>query len=559
MDFLNKAYRQISELFASMTPAARLTTGLLVAVIAISLGFLFRQQTDRADEYLFGARAFTNSEIADMTTAFSNEGLDQWEVEGNKIRVPRGKRYHYYAALVKGSALPEDSGSSWEDVLEKHSPLENRKMQELRARVALEKSLAFTIREFPGIESASVKITEIPTGDFVQRNKRRAAVSVRSAGSRSLDAGQVKMIRDFVAFGGGVEPADVVIADTNGRHSYTGPPADDSITYEQNAYADTQRRYEETFRSKIAEHLSMYPGAKVSVYVELDEKLEDTTRAITYDEKPTPIKVRSVSTDTKSISSPNEGRPGAEPNGVGNRSVAVSTSAASENTKNESVEETENVSGIKESILRTPGLIPKMVTVSIYIPKSHFKKVWEREHPAAPGDDPKEPDPAELQTIESREIANIEKAVFPLIPKAPPGEDTFPRIRVVPYIDVPLPEPTAPGVTEIATSWFAGNWQTVAMFGLALFGLFFLRNMIRSARPDAVDAATTDEPEIHRMADVGVDHEDADEDEVDELGNSLRGRFSGSGRSLRDELTELVREDPDAAASVLQNWITEAA
>ena len=60
--------------------------------------------------------------------------------------------------------------------------------------------------------------------------------------------------------------------------------------------------------------------------------------------------------------------------------------------------------------------------------------------------------------------------------------------------------------------------------------------------------------DVQRMANLNDD--DSDEEDDDEL-NSLR--FSSSGRSLRDELTELVREDPDAAASVLQNWISEAA
>jgi len=33
------------------------------------------------------------------------------------------------------------------------------------------------------------------------------------------------------------------------------------------------------------------------------------------------------------------------------------------------------------------------------------------------------------------------------------------------------------------------------------------------------------------------------------------GRFTGSGPSLRDELAELVQEDPDAAANILRTWI----
>ena len=45
MDFLNKSIAQVSELFRSMTPGARLTAGLLLAVVVVSMGYLFRQGT----------------------------------------------------------------------------------------------------------------------------------------------------------------------------------------------------------------------------------------------------------------------------------------------------------------------------------------------------------------------------------------------------------------------------------------------------------------------------------------------------------------------------------
>jgi flagellar M-ring protein FliF len=35
----------------------------------------------------------------------------------------------------------------------------------------------------------------------------------------------------------------------------------------------------------------------------------------------------------------------------------------------------------------------------------------------------------------------------------------------------------------------------------------------------------------------------------------LRRMSGGSGPSLRDELSELVKEDPDSAANVLRSWI----
>lgn len=560
MDFVTKGYEQISDLFRSMTPAARLTTGLLIAAIVISLLFLFRQHSESADELLFGGRTLTNEEIANMSAALSKADLNGWDTAGNMLRVPRGQRHTYIAALVENNALPQDSGSAWEKMFTEHSPFENRQMGELRSRYALEKDLAFTIREFTGIVAASVKIQEITdNSSFPPRPQRRAAVTVKAAGTTSLDSNQIRMIRDVVAFGGGIDRSDVVIADTNGHRSYAGPPKDGELSGDQNAYADTQRRYEQEFTHKIVDRLSMYPDAKVTVYVELDQTLEDRMTQIKYDEKPTPLKTRTTSSDERTVSSSGSGRPGAEPNGVGNRSVAVNTTPESESTLTESVEETENMSGVTQQITRKPGLVPRLVTVSVGIPKSYFKKIWKQQNPTPEGSDPVEPTPAELQAVESQEIATIQEAVTPLIPKAPPGEDSYPRVKVTAYTDLPMPEPLSPSLAANAGTWFASNWKTIGMLGVALFGVIFLRGMIQSAQDSAMAAIDAKNDSVRRMAELNENEDDEESEESVAFGNSLRGRSKTSGRSLRDELTELVREDPDAAASVLQNWITEAA
>ena len=44
MDFLNKAFAQVADLFRSMTPGARLTAGLLLVVVVVSVGYLFTHE-----------------------------------------------------------------------------------------------------------------------------------------------------------------------------------------------------------------------------------------------------------------------------------------------------------------------------------------------------------------------------------------------------------------------------------------------------------------------------------------------------------------------------------
>src|SRR5262249_4470963 len=106
MDFLNKGLAQISELFRSMTPAARVTAGLLLLVVVVALGYLFNHQLAGPDDYLFGGDAAPVGLLPKMEGALAKAGLSGYVIEGSRIKVPRGTRAQYMAALVDGDALP---------------------------------------------------------------------------------------------------------------------------------------------------------------------------------------------------------------------------------------------------------------------------------------------------------------------------------------------------------------------------------------------------------------------------------------------------------------------
>src|SRR5690348_9182143 len=108
MDFLNKAYSQITDLFRSMTPAARLTAGLLAAVIVLGLAFLFRFQSQSMDGYLLEGRPFMAGELTAVQRALSEANLNDWALDGNRIKIPAGQKAVYIAALAENNALPSD-------------------------------------------------------------------------------------------------------------------------------------------------------------------------------------------------------------------------------------------------------------------------------------------------------------------------------------------------------------------------------------------------------------------------------------------------------------------
>src|SRR5262245_59279079 len=109
MDFLNRAYAQLADLFRSMSPGARITAALLLIVAVVSLAFLFNQQVSGPDAYLLGGEMFSATQLRDMQGALGKAGLEA-VIDGARIKVPRGQESKYMAALAEANALPADFG-----------------------------------------------------------------------------------------------------------------------------------------------------------------------------------------------------------------------------------------------------------------------------------------------------------------------------------------------------------------------------------------------------------------------------------------------------------------
>jgi len=90
------------------------------------------------------------------------------------------------------------------------------------------------------------------------------------------------------------------------------------------------------------------------------------------------------------------------------------------------------------------------------------------------------------------------------------------------------------------------------MTGLAFFSLLMIRSMVRSS-PAGETPHTAPVLAQHTVA--GGDEE---EESSGEAPKPRLRRAAGSGVSLKEDLAEMVREDPDTAASILRNWIGTA-
>lgn len=138
-------------------------------------------------------------------------------------------------------------------------------------------------------------------------------------------------------------------------------------------------------------------------------------------------------------------------------------------------------------------------------------------------------------------------AVAPL----PPGDDAKQASEPVTIAAAPDATPlewSMPELRDEVLNVLRKEWRAVAAVALGLVVLMTLRSMVRT-RPVAADAnrseSTAEQATDDAMADAG--------EAV--VPTPHAKRFHSPGAPLREELSALVEEDPDAAANVLRSWI----
>jgi flagellar M-ring protein FliF len=557
MDFLNQAAAQVRDLFKSMTPASRITTGLLAAVVSISLVYLFGYQSTGSDDYLLGGQPFSIPQIAKMQAALGEAGLS-CELEGAQIKIPSGRSHEYMAALGKAGVLPvREYGDYVQKALNEGGAFDSKLKVNARLMNARLNHLSALISAWPGVETAAVFYDQNSQTGISRKIRAKATINVTPDSPTSLGRQDVANFREYVAGNFGALTPQNVTVNIGGR-TYPGTGEDGMGGPMDDAFYSRKRQYEQETAQKIREQFGYIPGFLVSVNAELDSLKSKTETEEKYDPQSIPIQTtRSETTSERSQASPG-GVVGVRSNSSGsNDPASVSASSAVANTNKESSEQETNHSvANKKTTHRVYHGYPVLsARATITVPESYYLNVWHGQNKPTDADAVDEaaqaqaaPSKADLEQIEIDIRTSIEKGVAPLLPKVGVGENSIPNVTVISLADLPGEEIPPPSMTARILEWSGRNWSTVSMMGLATFSLVMLRSMVKSVPSTAAEpnAPTADGPSFSVVTD--------EEDEADDTPTPKR-KFA-RGPSLKDDLAGMVREDPDAAASILRGWIS---
>lgn len=548
MDALRQTFEQYRKLLGAMSPSQR---GTLIAVPAMIAGaFLLLMWNGTYSSYValsFGKR-FTSEELHLAEQSLKDAGLTEFRTEGQQIMVPAKEADRYNAAVI----ISDSSLSGWAEQLAAQIESEGSfanlaasdTTRQLKKDIALGKHLRSMIRTIPAIDDGFVQWArpDPRSRRFGHRAPVTATVWVKPHSGREISSSLVGSLRAAVANSvADLSAGNVTVMDLSTGRAYTpdadGEPFDSKLI----AYIDEHRQ---RYKRKIDEALQYIPGVLVAVEVELDKLQSSVEQETRYDPKLTAPRLTIENSRTEnSRQQPGRAEPGVQSNR--GREVAVSGGLEKSHSAEDKQTTTLNNSSVSTSRRELIGALPKAVTVSVSIPRNHYRKIAQNRG-LAPADqeldawlqgasdaDKKKFEDA-VETIRQEEEAKAKASVQKLIPPGSPED----AVSVISFEAV---EPDVPKLEVSAIDTLSGvlsRWG--GAIGLALLAFWVVR-MLRKSMPQ-----TSGEEPIQEAA-ATPRPPDVSEPVIQEEPEPLT--------TERDELQAIVRDDPDTAAAVLSKWL----
>jgi flagellar M-ring protein FliF len=550
MNLFNQTIDQVRELFASMSPGARVTAGLLLVVVVVSFGLLFQQATSGPDEYLFGAEPIAASQIARMEAAMASAGLNGFTTEGNHIRVPRAKKAEYIAAIADAGELPPDVHRIMTSAIDGGSVFDSRDVKRHRIKAAREQQLSHVIGLMPWVDQAVVIYDDREESGLQQSRSASAAVSVLPNAGEVLDSRRIRNLRDFVARSCNLRVDDVSVTNL-GSDTLLGGDGADAEDFDHPYYA-TKAKIERKLRGELLEQLGFIPGVRVQVMATLDNTRELTTVQVKPEQQSVALRTQTNDETIDRVTGGGGGQIGLEAQGPdrGGRDEALSRQQQDKTSRTDDSQDFVVGSTTEKKSAWDSTL--KEAEASVAVPRSYVASVSRDRAREAGKEVPKEIDPEELAKLEQEIRKSIENMVVRLLPTPTLGKDEYKGVTVEFFHDLPREPLPEPSIASTAMGWASNNGQSLAMATLAVFALVVLRSITSGGGATSPGGAPTLRLETGDSIAAGSDAADSD---AVESRPKLKLR---QGDSLKDDLTEMVTTDPDAAAAILRSWIQNA-
>jgi flagellar biosynthesis/type III secretory pathway M-ring protein FliF/YscJ len=558
MDFLKAQFERIQAQLAGLSLTQKMLTASLVAIMVLTM-MLWGRYATTAEMVPVLNSSFDEQALVPATTALKAEGIDV-QVVGDRINVPADKHDQALEILAFNQLLPADSKSGFDDIIKMTTPLDTESKSELMFNRARAAELAQIIRAWKGVADAQVVINPVYEHHIGESLKPGAVVNIRT---RNGDV-DVKHMVDAAAATiasatSGMDRTRVSVI-VDGRNY---KPRDDSNALADGELYEQIAAQEHYFEDKISKGLANYANPLISVSVSLDLKSSVATK-MAYD--PASSVQKEALTDNETTETNQSSGSGGEPGAVSNTGLSLSSGAAAgggggtSSTTDHQKTEYVNQFGYTNETITTPSGQPQVNYAAVALPRSHFVELYSQMNPGN-----KTPDEDTLRRWAQPELTRVKRQV-----QSACGIKSDENIFVDLYADAPEPmlQVDTATASTAATATIASHGKEIAIGALAVFSMFMVLMMARKASPAPVPAGVGAGAAVAGggLFEARQTPVYSGDDEVAAVVGSGQTAMDGmeldddaiKSQQVVEQVTNMVKENPDAAASLVKRWLNRS-
>jgi flagellar biosynthesis/type III secretory pathway M-ring protein FliF/YscJ len=513
----------ISRWFAQTSVRVLSVAAIVLAILAVL--HVNQQRSEAPMKELLQECKLQNREIQKLQLAFGNAGLDEFKVESGVVWVPQASHKQYLAAAAQGDALPGDRHQQSKDQGETANPFLTRAQQENIDHSRRTNQIREMVARLPFVDQAWFEMDRAKRRHAFDTSNRSAVVSIRSAPDTCLSYNQATTIKNMIAGAVAELSAEniLVIDLENGLALKAGM---DELTDKQRRIHEIAFNQKRFYESRLRELLSDFQDLSISVNVDIKErKLPEPQQVTPIPEAFEPIVRKTI-------------LPTAGANGVASIETEIRSpdrQAAPEHFAQSQVQQVAHETRVQ---------LDKQLKVVIEVPAATvFEKLGKPVIAAQDGFQSQEQKTAEIarQTevkFEQVKAAIVER-VLPLFPQNNSNAQEYAdsghslTVELDPLVNSTDTPPASN--SQAIQNFLTKNWPSVAVLGIGLVLLTIVTRRPVSPPPQEELAHAN---ERHAPA-ASSDSQTSDEAEV--------------------RLSQLIEDDPDSAAKIIETWIRDAA
>ena len=274
---LKGLWEKVKGFFKKLNKKVRILLGVVAAVILVLIIAAAVLMNRKEYALLYGG--LTASETSNVISYLNDNGVSDYQIQGDCIYVPKGRETQLQAQLAMSGY--RTTGFMYEYYKDNVGSFSTTNEQDRLWLVACEEKLTAMIRQFNRVQDATVKITPGTDRVYVldpQATPATAVVQLTLDGTQPLDSQTVEAIRNIVAYGvEGMEVSNVAVGDTMGN-TYSDSTGVGTLEDASALKLQYEEQINNRVRSSILQNLEPVYGpgnvtVSVNTQVDMDRKI----------------------------------------------------------------------------------------------------------------------------------------------------------------------------------------------------------------------------------------------------------------------------------------------